>query len=351
MKKIAFALAAFLCVAMPSAKAQKLSAIPSGVVIYSLPSTTVSLVVTAEKEDFIAGPYAAYAQKYMGAPARTENSVNYTLKTISMIPYIEADPSEQFTINLGKTAPAANFLQMCSQGLVVTTDSYTGKPESWRFPSIAGNEYFSGKDIDGNLTNATTTLYKTVKTDNGFEKVSVSQKQVVEKSLERKAEETAAAIFNLRRKRVDIITGDTDATYSGEAMDAAIKEMTRLEQEYMSLFYGVSAVSEQTMTFDVMPKAGDAKQMYVAFRISETAGLLPANNVSGRPILLELTLDEPSKASESATGKGDNSKVFYRVPATVTARILDGQTMLMQTRMPVYQLGQTLSFPISTILK
>ena len=331
---------------------------PSGTVIYSLPSTSIMLTVTAEKENFVAGPYAEFAQKYMGSAARTEDAVTYTLKSIDMAPYLEADPSTRIALNLsGRGTAAANFLQLCAQGLIVASDSYTGKPEAWRFPSVANNDVFAGKDVGGNLTSATTTLYKTVNTAEGFQRVAVSQSQVVEKSLEKKAQETANTIFDLRKSRMQIITGDTDATYSGEAMQAAISEITRLEQEYMSLFYGTSTTSVQTMNFDVVPTApsGSSKQqMYVAFRLSETEGLLPANDVAGRPIVLELSFD---KAPNVTTGGVSSNKlipsstVYYRVPAVATARIMDGSQMLLQTRIPVYQFGQTVSFPLNSVLK
>ncbi|MDD2595643.1 MAG: DUF4831 family protein [Bacteroidales bacterium] len=328
------------------------NAIPNGAVIYSLPNTSISLSVEATSEIFTAGPYARYAQKYLGAEARTQDEVSYRLGSIQFVPYIEADPNSKIAINLnGKGVAAANFLQFCAQGLIITSDSYTGKSESWRFPSIANNDQFAGKGVGGNLTSTTTTLYKTVRTENGFRRVAVPQNQVVEKSAEKKAEEIANSIFDLRRQRVQIITGNTDATFSGEALGAAIAEINRLEQEYLSLFFGVTETSIQKMSFDVIPRADNPKQIYVAFRISDTQGLLPANNMSGRPIVLELTIDQ-AELNSAITGNVQSGKskeqqlIYYRVPAVATAKIMDGQTLLLQTRVPVYQLGRTLSFPI-----
>jgi len=110
------------------------------------------------------------------------------------------------------------------------------------------------------------------------------------------------------------------------------------------------------MSFDVVPQAGNDKHIYVAFRLSETQGLLPASNMSGRPIILELTLDEGAKgttiqqAAAAAAGRSRSQMIYYRVPATATARILDGQQVLLQTRVPVYQLGTVRSFPIETLI-
>ena len=326
---------------------------PAGAIVYSLPSTTISLKVTAEHESFVAGPYAKYAEKYLGIEARTESGDFYTLGAIEMIPCIEADPSVRVAVSLGTSKTAsANFLNFCSQGLIMTSDSYTGKQAQWRFPSAVNNNDFASSGATSNLDSRTTTLYKSVKTADGLEKVPVQQTQVVEKSIERKAEETASMILRLRQKRMDIITGDTDATYSGEAMAAAIEEITRLEQEYLSLFIGKSVTDEQTVVFDVVPKAENGnKQMYIAFRISDTQGLVPASNMSGRPIVLELQKDGTHSAGTSEAASSAKGRIYYRQPATMTARLLDGQKEIMQGRMPVYQLGQTLSFPIDIAVK
>ena len=56
----------------------------------------------------------------------------------------------------------------------------------------------------------------------------------------------------------------------------------------------------------------------------------------------DLELDELVAASSARGGEG----IHYRVPRTATARVMDGGQMLLQTRIPVYQLGETLTFPL-----
>ena len=184
------------------------------------------------------------------------------------------------------------------------------------------------------------------------EKVAVPQTQTVAKSLEKKAEETAQLIFRLREKKIDILTGDTDANYSGEALGSAVDKMNALEKEYTSLFTGKTTTATQSASFEVVPKAKNAKQNYVVFRISDTQGLLPPDNMSGRPVYLELTVADGKispevSAEEIAASKG---KVAYRMPLVVTARLLDGQTVLGQTRIPVYQFGKLCYFPLDLAL-
>ncbi len=144
------------------------AAAQTGAVVYSLPRTTVCLRVEARREAFTAGPYAQYAQKYLGVAARTQSGTTYTLQNITLAPYVEADPKARYTIAIPEKS-SAGFLQLCTQGLVVMADNYTGRPAAWRFASEAGSRSFEGIDPLGNLGSETTTLYKAVKTDEGYE--------------------------------------------------------------------------------------------------------------------------------------------------------------------------------------
>lgn len=342
MKRTLFALALMLLF-LADAAAQ------TGSVVYSLPRTTVCIRVEARREAFTAGPYAQYAQKYFGVAARTQNGTSYTLQNITLTPYVEADPKARFAVTIPDKS-SAGFLQLCAQGLVVMADNYTGRPAAWRFASQAGTAQFAGIDPLGNLGSETTTLYKAVKTDDGYERVPVTQDNVVEKSADRKAADAAAVIFSLREKRQQIATGDTDATFSGEALQAAIDEITREEERYLSLFYGIRDISIEEKTFDVTPEADSKDQRYVAFRISDKDGLLPATVTDGKAVTLEFRI-EPLASPETTADRGrETSLVRYRIPAITRCRLVRDGTILLENRIPVYQLGEDASLPLNVLL-
>ena len=135
-------------------------------------------------------------------------------------------------------------------------------------------------------------------------------------------------------------------------MGAAIEELTRLEQEYMTLFVGYSDFQTQKMRFDVVPQADQESQMYVAFRLSDTAGLVPSDNLSGKPVVMEIVVQEVADPSVSAdmlkSARGEVA--HYRIPAVCTVKLMDGTNLLLQSRMPVYQLGRESSLPLNVIL-
>ena len=325
---------------------------PEGFLTYSLPSTTISLDVEAVQEKFYAGPYARYAEKYLGIKARQNDETTFQLTQIKMTPLPEADQSRRYSVNVKKSQIDATFLKLSSVGLVSFSDANFGDESVWRFPT-EGKGDFSGKGVSSNLTSESTTLYRNSKTESAYNKVAVQQNMVVEKSMEQKAAETAEMILRLRKQRLQIVTGDTDATYSGEAMGAAISEITRLEEEYMTLFTGYSEFQTQNMRFEVVPEAGLESQMYVAFRLSDTAGLVPADNLSGKPIVMEITSQpfaEPAVSAELLKNQKE-VEAYYRIPAVCTVKLMDGANLLLQSRMPIYQLGRESSLPVNVILK
>jgi hypothetical protein len=177
---------------------------------------------------------------------------------------------------------------------------------------------------------------------------------LVEKNPERRAEEAANVIFNLREKRIALITGESEGALSHDGLQAALDEIRRLETEYLSLFLGKTTTDTQSAVFFVTPVETNKKQLYVAFRLSDTEGLLSPDNVVGRPITMELTVDKKSADQPTIASDAGNSKlprIAYRIPETVQVRLNDGQTNLLQTRLPIYQWGKIMTFPVNLRVK
>jgi hypothetical protein len=325
---------------------------PSGNLTYCLPSTVLNLEVEAVQEKFYAGPYAKYAEKYLGVTARQKDEASFRIVQVRMVPYVEADQSRRYSVCVDKGNIDGSFLKLSAEGLVSFGDAAMGGNETvWRFPVETTGD-FSSKGVSSNLTSEATVLYKNDRKESEYGKISVQQNVIVAKTPEVKAAETADMILKLRKQRLQIVTGDTDATYSGEAMAAAITELTRLEQEYMTLFTGYSETQTQKMNFDIVPEAERETQKYVAFRLSDTAGLLPADNLSGRPIVIEFVPGTFQQIEETLVDKKKPAVLaYYRIPAVCTVKLTDGRDILLQSRVPVYQLGQESSLPVNVILK
>ena len=336
-----------------SASAQKKGKDPEGFLTYSLPSTTITLEVEAVQEKFYAGPYAKYAEKYLGIKAGQKDETTFQITQVKIAPYVEADQSRRYSVNVKKGSIDATFLKLSAEGLISFADASFGDESIWRFPVQTQGD-FSANGVTSNLTSESTTLYRNARKESAYNKVSVQQNMVVEKSPEKRAAETADMILKLREKRLQIVTGDTDATYSGEAMGAAIDELTRLEREYMMLFTGYSESQTQVKRFEIVPDPERESQMYIAFRLSDTAGLVAADNVSGRPVVMEIVPQkfmQPEVPAEETAVVAKPVEAYFRIPAICTVKLIDSGNTILQTRIPVYQLGQESSLPVNVILK
>lgn len=343
----------------------------SGAVIYSLPNTNLHLTAEALCEEYTPGIYGEYAKKFLGLDVPLAPKTNYTLMGLKMVPMIEADLTKQFVADLsgfeGKSAPIS-FFKMTSQGVVILSDENKGGSEYWRFPSLAHFDIDPSQATE-NLTSTETILYRQVKNENGgYDKVATTHSQVVEKSLEKKAQEAASTILSLRAKRIEIITGDTDATFSGEALQAAVEQIDKLEEELMALFIGRVESHIQKMTFDVIPTNTNEQEIIIAFRFSETQGLLQSDEISGRPIVMEVipqyevqegedatevTVNEPyiKKGAKNLKEAQNRGNIEYRIPSICTVKLFDADILLLQSRVPVYQKGEQVSFPLSILVK
>lgn len=366
---VAAMVAAFICPAFSFA--QK-NTDPEGYLTYSLPSTVLVLEVEAVQENFYAGPYAEYAEKYLGITVPQEDKQTCQLKSVRMLPYVEPDNSRRFSVNVPKGMLDATFLKLSPMGLISFADTGYGGEAAWRFPVISKGD-FSDKGISSNLVSESATLYRNDDKASKYSGAMIQQGVVVEKTLEKKASEAAQKILDAREERYKIVVGDTDATYSGEALQAAIDELKAIEKEYLTLFVGYSETQVQKARFDVVPQPGDV-QKYIAFRLSDSAGLVPADNLSGKPILLEIIPEEfaqtdvakaegeaaaAAQAAIETTGKAPKTKtpeekreaqVYFRLPAVCTVNVRNGVDILLQSRVPVYQLGQETSLPVNVIL-
>lgn len=320
---------------------------PEGYVTYSLPKTVITLDVEAVQENFYAGPYAKYADKYLGIKPRMKDETTLQLSEIRMVPLVEADQSRRYTLAAEKKVLNPSVFRLSSAGLVTFSDANFADESVWRFPvDVRGD--FSDKGVSSNLTSESATLYRNAKKESAYDRVSMQQNMLVEKTLEQKAAETASMILDIRRQRLQIVTGDTDATYSGEAMGAAIEELARLEKEYMTLFIGYSEYQTQRMRFDVIPEASRDNQIYVAFRLSDKNGLAPSDDLTGKPVVMEVVPQEFKQVEVKKRSKEE--MVYYRIPAICTIKLKNGADLLLQSRVPVYQLGQESSIPASTVL-
>ena len=325
------ALAAGLLVAVPAL-------LQAQTVTYSLPQTTVTVEVDAVQESFFAGPYAPYAKRFLGIDARETDAFRSYVKEVRLVTRVEADPQARFSVDT--KGAEDRFLALTSQGLVSFQDKLEAGDLVWRFNPQPEAD-FGTKGVTSSTRTETRVIWKEVETDTSFVRVPVEESYQVAKTPEMKAQEAADMILKARKERFNISTGNTDATFSGEALGAALAELDRVEKEYLTLFTGYTVSREQSGSFDVIPAYG-RKQQYPAFRLNNREGLVAEG--SGTVYYLEFEREEVSDGQ--STAKDSKNMVHYRIPAVCNVKLTSGGRTLFESRIPVYQLGLESLYPL-----
>ncbi len=324
-------------------------------IIYALPRTNLTFSVEATKTDIIPGPYAEYAEKYLGlenVPEKEEAIWNIT--NIEINTYPDIDPEQYYLIEpSGKMN--VDFNRLVKNGIVLPVN----KSVESNFPNaFYGSNAFDKEIIFTDLSvtkyvgKENVTYYKRVQRDSLFAKVPVTETKSVYKSFAEKAEEAANFIFTIREKRVELLTGMADFYPDGKALEVALEELNRLENDYLELFTGKRFTSNYSASFEFTPTTKELEQPYILFRFNNEKGILAANDLSGRPIIIELEkMDQTRNLSflmddqVNREGLQYKNKLYYRVPDVVQVKVFDGNKLLATRKVNVEQYGEVLQFP------
>lgn len=267
--------------------------VENGEFVVGTAETVLAVDVMVRCEKTVCGPYARYAQKFLGLRAPLNDKTTYSIAEAS----VSLLPGERY-VTAGEL-PAA-----------------TRQVENYE----AQGADFARLQID---------------------RLNVSEAGDLQSS----AQTAASAIFSLRKHRLDLINGDAGENVFGAGLPAALERLDRMEQEYLELFLGRRVVTTESRRFRVMPAEGKLQQ--IVCRFSSDAGLLSAGDLTGDIVLLQY---EPQGLVFDEVGvKSSPNTIPYRIAAlTRCSLIASGQEQTVQM-LPVFQFGRTVAFQLPKI--
>lgn len=254
---------------------------------YVVPQTTLAVDLQVRRETVVTGPYARFAQKYFGVIAPLADKDIYTIESATVSCYD--------TSNAPDTAP-------------------------------------------GRLPEATVELCPVDGGDMEFPRVLPDRLSSWVRDAESSADAAAKEIFLLRNRRADLVKGDYTEMAYGAGLHDALEYMEHMEDEYLELFFGKRSITTYTVRYTVVPSEGS--NTYVVCRFREDGGLLPADDLSGEPVVIEcrpqgvaVSVYPPSKRG------GSKSDTEYAVADMVDCRVMLDRHELGRGTVPVYQYG------------
>jgi len=347
---IAFSCSKKTTTIVPINEAASLS--PKGMV-YALPKTNLRVKVESQLTVVIPGPYSQFALKYLGITNVPVVPLNqWAISGIEVFSSFQPDMQALFVIEPIKDFNI-DFLSLTNNGLIIPVGSafFQSHEQSVKpLPLTVGQEGFHDLSYSPFIASERTTHYTRSFQDSAFVRVPVHKTIVVEKSLEDKAREAADFIFSLRKRRLELLSGDADFVAEGKAVETVLKEINRLEEEYLTLFVGKRFANSTFHWFDFAPTSKEEAST-ILFRFSPSRGVLPSSDLSGSPVLISATiktdwhnLDIINQLSIEK-GAQRTDAVYYRLPVPSVVKINDSQSEFFSQELTFYQFGPLVRMP------
>lgn len=239
--------------------------------VYTLPTTRLSVTLEAEITVRKPGEFHKYAKKYLNIsnPISHEEhsaSLKSAITTTRGVP----NPNERYAVQFKNGTDPYMLLSPDNIPLAVnTTDTYSA-------PDITLPE-----SRDAEPTPLQTPAARQV----------ISEEMMQSQSTAKRAELAASALFAIRQTRADLISGQAEQMPpDGKSLQLMLDNLDAQEKALMAMFVGTTATHTQVRTYSVTPK-GDIRNQIIA-RISPLEGLVDANDLSGTPVYLNLTVTQ-----------------------------------------------------------
>ncbi|MCD6333217.1 MAG: DUF4831 family protein [Bacteroidales bacterium] len=327
---------------------------------YALPRTVLDVEVVVEKTMTRPGPFVQYASRLLGitTPVITHNQTKYKISEIRVSQHAEKDPGQIYRLST-EGDPVGARVTLTPEGILaginlswqpVIPEGPTADVElrdhAFYFPQ------YPDLSMRKNLEIIPDTTYRVLRTDTSFIKIPLLKSQVSQKDLFKQAEEAANVIMKLRKRRFYMLNGEyayrstvRTPMPEGATLEIVLKELARMEYDYVSLFIGRSQTETEVYHFLYTPKGEGITEATVLFSFSDQQGILPAEDTSGDPVRLQLT-QTGENPMDRVTIESENPKypivpgLAYRIPEKMMVEILHGKQSVFTREMLIAQAGR-----------
>ncbi len=311
--------------------------VPEGIV-YSLPRTGIRIYVEVNHERFFHGPYAQYADKLLGLEnVPVSDYETWAIQKIRFETFAEPDPDHYYKA-MGQSAALVN---LSPEGILAGINTPANTEEN---KLVTSNLIYNSPVPE--------LLFPDLSLDDFYNEITdtIRGGVLVTKTVEERAFDVAQTIVSLRDQRFNTMLSDLDALPpDGKAYEAVIDELHRLEKEYVALFSGKKKATTHTYVFETIPASTQTKSD-VIFRFSANKGVLQANDLSGKPVMIRYQKTTGQSQAQQSLAQSQNpdagkSGIYYRMPGTADITLTDGLTPWAKTRTTIAQFGTIAPLP------
>lgn len=311
--------------------------------IYALPKTGLKVDVNYQKDVFIPGPYADYALRLLGiAGVKKNREESYRLGEVKIETNTEPDGKAFYSLTSQNGKINYELINWALTNNLILAGNFLSDTDIdvQKIQDGTNGIQFKNVTMESNVEMKEQTIYKTVITDTSFVRVPVTSQQIERKTLEKKAEEAAKLILEIRSDRYYLAAGIVDPMPDNFNLQAAFNELDKLEEEYLSLFVGKSFTEYLRKGYYIIPEGSVEKEHIVLDHFSDERGL-----ASGEGESVELVIEPAgnAKSFRNLLPQGPEAEVYnhfyYRIPEVCDIKVVHGNRLLFNKRISIYQAG------------
>jgi len=303
---ISLLLSLFIVSSLSAQKTVKMSAVKANDygVAYSLPKTSVEVIISYTKKTRKAGQFYQYAERYLNVTNPiVEDEVVYTLDKIDATTKGIADKANSYLVEF-KSNSIAPFVTLTPDGLICAINA------DYAFSSNTAPSVVESTSQE--LPNPNTFL---------------SEEILRAGSTAKQAELIAKQIYRLRESRTNILTGEADnMPPDGDAYKLVMNQLDEQEKALTAMFIGSETTESLAKTFTFIPEKDDIEKQVIC-RFSSKLGIVEANDLSGAPVHMSLQSQSPriemilTPKEEKDLEKKFSRGIIYNVPSKADLKI------------------------------
>lgn len=329
MNKITAAIAAIAVVISTSAvgqTTQRLTADKTNEygLVYSLPHTVVDITIETEHTIKTPGEFNNYATRHLGLSEGVvrKASSEVVIKSISINTRGVANPENRWTAQF--KSGSTPTMVLTADGVPLSINADVDAPAAPELPKAvaARPTPLDGPALREAMTEAITRSTTPAK----------------------KAEMTAARIFELRERRNDIFSGDAEnMPPDGRATEIVMAGISAQEAALTAMFTGTVQTFTEVSTVTFTPTNTTEDRVLLA-RVSPVDGIVAKDDLSGIPIYLSFEVLTEGKLPVNDKGevkKFPKGGVAYNIPGSARITLTFNGKTIAQTDIDVAQLGAT----------
>lgn len=328
MKRFAtIALASILTIGASAQRATKLTASKANDfgVAYTLPKTAFDIVIETEITERQPGEFSNYSQLYLNATNAIKTpSYSTSVRSVTIVPRGIPDEDNRW------------LAEFKGSGVTYMMIDDAGVP-------VAINKEDVSAQQKPALPKAQAANPTPLETEGASQ--AVTQEMTISTSTNKRAQLASQRIFELRDIRNDLISGNAENTPpDGRSMQLMLDNLTAQEAALTAMFIGTEKKWTDVRTITYVPTEDNRETREVIARISPVSGIVEADDLSGAPVYLTVSVlsdGEIPKDENGAPKKAPKDGVAYNIPGTMQLTVTYDGKQAYSGQFETAQFGNT----------